>query len=172
MTMDDIVARARAAEAAGFAGVAFMDHLAPPGAEDRPMFDAMATAAWVAAHTARLRIGHLVLCDAFRQPAVLAREVTTIDHASGGRFELGIGSGSVPAELARFGVSAGVRGGAQGGRAGRRVERLAETLEVLKLLWTGDPVDYDGQFHHLHGAQQLPAPTRPIRVVIGGAGPR
>ncbi|MBV8559418.1 MAG: LLM class flavin-dependent oxidoreductase, partial [Acidimicrobiia bacterium] len=118
MTMDDIVARARAAEAAGFAGVAFMDHLAPPGAEDRPMFDAMATAAWVAAHTARLRIGHLVLCDAFRQPAVLAREVTTIDHASGGRFELGIGSGSVPAELARFGVSAGVRGGAQGGRAG------------------------------------------------------
>ena len=59
------------------------------------MFDAMATASWVAANTARLSIGHLVLCDAFRHPAVLAREIVSLDHASGGRVELGIGSGSV-----------------------------------------------------------------------------
>ena len=170
MTMDDIVERARAAEAAGFTGIAFMDHLAPPGAEDRPMFDAMATAGWVAAHSTRLSVGHLVLCVAFRHPAVLAREVATIDHASDGRFELGIGSGSVSAELARFGV--GVEGRWAGGSGGRRIDRLAETLEVLKLLWSGDPVDYDGRFHHLHGAQQLPAPSRPIPIVIGGAGPR
>jgi alkanesulfonate monooxygenase SsuD/methylene tetrahydromethanopterin reductase-like flavin-dependent oxidoreductase (luciferase family) len=162
MTMEAIVERAQAAEAAGFTGVAFMDHLAPPGAEGHPMFDAMTTAAWVASKTSRLAVGHLVLCDAFRHPAVLAREVATVDQASGGRFQLGIGSGSVPAELTRFGVEVD----------GKRVERLAETLEVLKLLWSGEPVDYDGQFHHLRGAQQLPAPTRPIPIVIGGAGPR
>ena len=162
MTVEEIVERAQAAETAGFTGIAFMDHLAPPAAEGRPMFDAMATAAWVAARTARLTVGHLVLCDAFRHPAVLAREVVTLDNASGGRFELGIGSGSVPAELTRFGVEV----------EGRRVDRLGETLEVLKLLWSGEPVDYDGRFHHLRGAQQLPVPTRPIPVLIGGAGPR
>ena len=162
MTMDSIVERAQTAEAAGFAGIAFMDHLAPPAAEERPMFEAIETASWVAAHTERLAVGHLVLCDAFRHPAVLARQAVTLDHASGGRFELGIGSGSVPDELATFGVDAG----------GRRVERLAETLEVLKLLWTGEPVEYEGRFFRLHGARQLPVPTRQIPVVIGGAGPR
>src|SRR5437764_5783884 len=162
MTMDGIVERAQAAEAAGFRGIAFMDHLAPPAAEGQPMFDAMATASWVAANTSRLSVGHLVLCDAFRHPAVLAREIVSLDHASGGRVELGIGSGSVPGELTTFGVEVD----------GRRVDRLGETLEVLELLWTGEPVDYDGRFHHLRGAQQLPVPTRPIPIVVGGAGPR
>src|SRR5437764_6806840 len=162
MTMDAIVERAQAADVAGFGGIAFMDHLAPPAAEAHPMFDAMATAAWVAANTSRLQVGHLVLCDAFREPAVLAREIVTLDRASGGRFELGIGSGSVPAELTRFGLEV----------EGRRVERLGETLEVLKLLWTGESVDYRGLFHRLEGAQQLPVPTRPIPIVIGGAGPK
>ena len=59
------------------------------------MFDAMITNAWLAAQTQHLRVGSLVLCDSFRHPAVLAREAVSIDHASGGRFELGIGWGSV-----------------------------------------------------------------------------
>src|SRR5436305_3978881 len=162
LTRDAIVERAQAAEAAGFGGIAFMDHLAPPNAEGHPMFDAMATAGWVAANTSRLAVGHLVLCDPVRHPAVLAKDAVTIDHASGGRFELGIGSGSVAAELTRFGVEVD----------GKRVERLAESLEVLKLLWSGEPFDYDGRFHRLRGAQQLPVPTRPIPILIGGAGPR
>jgi alkanesulfonate monooxygenase SsuD/methylene tetrahydromethanopterin reductase-like flavin-dependent oxidoreductase (luciferase family) len=162
MSMDDIVLRARAAEEAGFTGMVFMDHLAPPMAEDKPMFDAMGTAAWVLANTERLTVGHLVLCDAFRQPAVLAREVATLDNASGGRFELGIGAGSVPAEFETFGISP----------TDRRVSRLAETLEVLKLLWSGERVDYDGSFCRLRGAQQLPVPVRRIPIVIGGTGPR
>jgi len=162
MTMDAIVERARAAEEAGFTGMAFMDHLAPPMAEDKPMFDSMATAAWVLANTQRLTVGHLVLCDAFRQPAVLAREVATLDHASGGRFELGIGAGSVPKEFEIFGITP----------VDRRVSRFAETLEVLKLLWSGERVDYHGEFCQLKGAQQVPAPTRLIPIVIGGTGPR
>src|SRR5688500_6364415 len=95
LSFDQMVERARIAEAAGFAGVTGMDHLAPPQAEDQPMFDAIVTTTWLAAHTARVNVWSLVLCDAFRLPAVLARQAVSIDHASGGRYELGIGWGSV-----------------------------------------------------------------------------
>lgn len=64
----------------------------------------MTVATWVAAQTERLRIGHLVLCDAFRHPAVLAKQALTLSAASDGRFELGLGSGSWPQEFARFGI--------------------------------------------------------------------
>ena len=103
LPLDAIVERARAAEAAGFDGISFMDHLTPPAANHQPMWEAMTLATWVAAHTGRITVGHLVLCDPFRHPADLARQTSTIDHASGGRFELGIGSGSVPQELDTFG---------------------------------------------------------------------
>src|ERR1041384_6367425 len=87
MTMDGLVKRARAAEAAGFVGMALMDHLSPPLATGQPMYEAMTTATWLAASTERLVLSHLVLCDAMRHPAVLARQAVTLDHASGGRFE-------------------------------------------------------------------------------------
>jgi alkanesulfonate monooxygenase SsuD/methylene tetrahydromethanopterin reductase-like flavin-dependent oxidoreductase (luciferase family) len=161
--MDAITERARAAEAAGFGGLALMDHLAPPMAESQPMFDAMTTAAWVAAATSTLHVGHLVLCDAMRHPAVLAKQAVTLDHASGGRFELGIGWGSVQAELERFGVN--------DTSPRQRVGRFAETLDVLTALWSGEVVDYDGEFHTLRGAQQAPTPTGRIPIVIGGTGP-
>jgi len=105
MSFPTIVARARAAEAAGFDGVALMDHLAPPGLTSADMYDAMTTAAAVAAGTERLKVGHLVLCGSFRHPCVLAKEVVSLDHLSGGRFELGLGWGSVPGELERFGLA-------------------------------------------------------------------
>ena len=68
------------------------------------MFEAMISTTWLAAHTSRLSLGTLVLCDSFRHPAQLAREAVSLDHASGGRFELGIGWGSVAREFDIFGV--------------------------------------------------------------------
>lgn len=164
LSFPQIVERARAAEAAGFVGVTGMDHLAPPMAEDQPMYEAMVTNAWIAAHTSTLAVGSLVLCDAFRHPAVLAREAVSIHEASGGRYELGIGWGSVPTEFPVFGV------GSTEPRA--RVERLRETLEVLRALWAGETVDYAGEFHRLGGARQAPVPTTPIPILIGGVGPK
>ena len=164
MTMDQVTERALAAEAAGFAGVAGMDHLAPPGAEASPMFEPMVTNAWVASRTTDLRVGSLVLCDSFRHPAVLAREAVTIDHASGGRFEIGIGWGSVPDEIERFGIGST--------DAGLRVDRLKESLEIMTALWRGETVDYDGEHFRLQGAQQQPVPLSTIPVTIGGAGAR
>lgn len=164
MTLDTIVERARSAEDAGFEGIGLMDHLAPPMALDQPMYEAMVTATWLAAHTTTLRIGHLVLCDAFRHPAVLAREAVAIDHASRGRFELGIGWGSVPAELETFGVGST--------DARERVDRMAETLEVVRALWSGDTVDFSGRFHRIRAGAQKPTPLGEIPIMIGGAGPR
>ena len=162
MTMDQLVVRARAAEAAGFAGVASMDHLAPPGAEGSPMFEAMITSAWLASRTEHLRVGSLVLCDSFRHPAVLAREAVSIDHASGGRFELGIGWGSVVGEMRAFGIGSP--------EAKARLSRLRESLEIIKALWGGESLDYEGEHFRLEDAQQQPGPLGQIPIVIGGAG--
>jgi alkanesulfonate monooxygenase SsuD/methylene tetrahydromethanopterin reductase-like flavin-dependent oxidoreductase (luciferase family) len=163
-TVDALVDRALGAEAAGFTGIAGMDHLMPPFALDQPMYEAMTTATWLAARTSTLTVGSLVLCDALRHPGMLARECVTIDHASGGRFELGIGSGSVGEELVTFGL------GPQDAKA--RIRRLGETLDVLRALWSGEVVDFHGEFFHIDGGQQVPGPTRDLPIVIGGAGPR
>ena len=164
MTQPAIVERAQAAEAAGFEGIAFMDHLAPPLALEHDMWEAMSIAGWVLAHTTTLAVGHLVLCDALRHPAVLARQAVSLDHASNGRFELGIGWGSVPAELETFGVGSP--------DARQRVGRLAESIDIIRRLWSGEVVDHDGDHFRLVGAQQRPVPTRPIPITIGGVGAR
>lgn len=145
----DIVERARRAEAAGFDGIAFIDHLEAPGQPDENIWEAMGVASWVAAKTQRLRIGHLVLCDAFRHPAVLAKQAVTLSAASDGRFDLGLGSGSWPAEFAKFNV------GQQDPVA--RVEQLGRHLELISRYWAGD---------------QHPGPAHPIPLVLGGSGPR
>jgi alkanesulfonate monooxygenase SsuD/methylene tetrahydromethanopterin reductase-like flavin-dependent oxidoreductase (luciferase family) len=164
LTMEQLVGRARVAEEAGFHGIAGMDHLAPPGAESSPMFEAMVTNAWVAACTNELRVGSLVLCDGFRHPVVLAREAVTIDHASGGRFELGIGWGSVTSEFGAFGFGSPP--------AAQRITRLKESLEIMTALWQGETVDYAGTHFSLRGAQLQPLPLGRIPITVGGAGPK
>ena len=153
LSLDQMVERARNAEDAGFDGIAGMDHMAPPLAEDQPMFEAMISTTWLAAHTSRLSLGTLVLCDSFRHPAQLAREAVSLDHASGGRFELGIGWGSVAREFDIFGV---------GSTEPRfRVSRLKESLDIITALWRGEAFDYEGEHFTLRSAQQRPTPARP-----------
>ena len=151
----DIVERAHHAEASGFTGIAFIDHLEAPGLPGESIWEAMGIATWVAAKTDRLKIGHLVLCDAFRHPAVLAKQAVTVSEASDGRFELGLGSGSWPAELARFDV------GQQDPLA--RVKRLERNLDQMNQYWGrgGDVAD-----------SQSPLPTHHIPLILGGTGRR
>jgi len=165
MSFGTITERARAAEQAGFDGIALMDHMAPPALPSADSFDAMTTAAAIAAGTTSLKISHLVLASSFRHPCILAKEMVSLDHLSGGRFELGIGWGSVPGELTRFGLP--VEDNA------RRAARLEEYLKVWAVLFTGEPVDFDGDFVTLRGAQISPLPLAGrIPVVIGGGGAR
>ncbi|HXS86710.1 MAG TPA: LLM class flavin-dependent oxidoreductase [Mycobacterium sp.] len=151
----DIVERARQAEASGFTGIAFIDHLEAPGLPAESIWEAMGIATWVAAKTERLKIGHLVLCDAFRHPAVLAKQAVTLSEASDGRFELGLGTGSWPAELTRFDV------GQQDPLA--RVKRLERNLDLMNRYWGrgGDGAD-----------SQSPLPTHHIPLILGGTGRR
>jgi alkanesulfonate monooxygenase SsuD/methylene tetrahydromethanopterin reductase-like flavin-dependent oxidoreductase (luciferase family) len=156
MSVGDITERAHHAEASGFDGMAFIDHLEAPGLPGESIWEAMAVATWVAAKTERLRIGHLVLCDAFRHPAVLAKQAVTLSDASGGRFDLGLGSGSWPAEFTRFDV------GQQDPLA--RVQQLGRHLALIRQYW-GDGAGEDD-------AVQLPKRNHPIPLVLGGSGPR
>lgn len=152
----DIAERAHHAEASGFDGMAFIDHLEAPGLPDESIWEAMGIATWVAAKTERLRIGHLVLCDAFRHPALLAKQAVTLSDASQGRFDLGLGAGSWPAEFTRFDV------GLQDPRA--RVEQLGRHLALLRQYWGDDP--------RPDSAPQAPRRSYPIPLVLGGIGPR
>ena len=165
MTFDAILERVLVAEAAGFDSVWLMDHLAPPAALDHDSLEGWTLAAALAARTSRIRIGHLVTCDPFRHPAVLAKMVATVDVVSGGRVELGIGWGSVPAELRTFGI---------GERPAReRAARLRESLEVCALMLAGERFDYSGEHFRLAGAIGRPVPVQArVPVHIGGAGPQ
>lgn len=155
LSVPEFVARAQVAETSGFDGVAFFDHLETPGAPGIPVWEAMSIATWVAAKTRTLRVGHLVLCDAFRHPAVLAKQAVTLAEASEGRFELGLGSGSMPDELAKFGLG--------GGDGLARIRRLDRDLTAIREYWGSGEVTERAQ---------APTPTRQIPIVIGGTGPR
>jgi alkanesulfonate monooxygenase SsuD/methylene tetrahydromethanopterin reductase-like flavin-dependent oxidoreductase (luciferase family) len=153
LAVEQVVRIAQAAQTAGFLGLALMDHLVTPQAEHLDLLEAMTVATWVAARTTTLRIGHLVLCDAFRHPAVLAKQAATLAQASGGRFDLGLGWGSWPAELTAFGIT-------DDGPAGR-IARLERTLQLLRELWRPSG-----------SARQSPVPDPVPPLVLGGAGPR
>jgi len=158
--------RVRMCDREGIHSVWFMDHLYPPGLPSLPSFEAWTTATALAARTERIRLGHLVLANGFRHPALLAKMATTLDHASAGRFDLGIGSGSYAPEYARFGLPFP--------SGGERAEHLDEALQVLKLLFTGEAPSFAGRHFRLDAAPSLPRPLQqphpPIHV--GGAGER
>jgi alkanesulfonate monooxygenase SsuD/methylene tetrahydromethanopterin reductase-like flavin-dependent oxidoreductase (luciferase family) len=165
MDLPTIETRVRVAEEAGLHSVWLMDHLAPPAAVEHPSFEGWTLASVLLARTETIRLGHLVLADPFRHPAMLAKMASTLDVVSGGRFELGLGWGSVPLELATYGITPA--GSAE------RAARMGETLEVLELLFTGGPVSYHGRFHHLEDAYCRPRPLAGrIPIHIGGAGPK
>ena len=165
MSFDTILERALAAEAAGFDSVWLMDHLAAPAAPEWDTLEGWTLAAGLATRTSRIRLGHLVTCDPFRHPAVLAKMAATVDVLSDGRLELGLGWGSVDAELRTFGIDAGP--------AAERAARLRETLEILPRMFAGEPFDYTGAHYRLAGAVGRPVPVQSrIPVHIGGAGPK
>jgi alkanesulfonate monooxygenase SsuD/methylene tetrahydromethanopterin reductase-like flavin-dependent oxidoreductase (luciferase family) len=164
LSPEEILDRARAAERYGFDSLWFYDHLYSPGRPDLPSYEAWTLATWVLAHTARLRVGHLVLCNTFRHPALLAKMVATLALLSDDRFELGLGSGSVEVEHRQAGLA--------WGPAAERAERLGEALSVLEAMFAGGPATFDGRHYQLDDMPNLPLPSRRPPVHVGGTGPR
>jgi alkanesulfonate monooxygenase SsuD/methylene tetrahydromethanopterin reductase-like flavin-dependent oxidoreductase (luciferase family) len=165
MSFETILERTLAAESVGFDSVWLMDHLAAPAATEHDTLEGWTLAAALAVRTTRIRIGHLVTCDPFRHPAVLAKMAATVDVLSGGRVELGVGWGSVDAELEAFGIGAG--------DPAARAARLGETLAVVARMFTGEPFDFAGEHFQLKGAIGRPVPVQAhVPVHIGGGGPK
>jgi alkanesulfonate monooxygenase SsuD/methylene tetrahydromethanopterin reductase-like flavin-dependent oxidoreductase (luciferase family) len=165
-TWSELRERVVTCDRVGIESVWFMDHLYPPGMPTVPSFEAWTTATALATMTERVRLGHLVLANGFRHPALLAKMAATLDHASGGRLDLGIGSGSYAPEFAEFGLPFLANA--------VRAEHLDEALQVLRLLFTEPAPSFAGRHYQLNAAPSLPRPIQqphpPIHV--GGAGER
>jgi len=129
---------------------------------DFPDLAPMEVLAWAAAATTRLRLGCAVVVSTLHSPLHLALSVATVDHLSGGRLEVGLGTGGGYRQFAAFGVD----------RASY-VARFNEGLALMKRLWTEERVDADGRFWRLVDAAMEPKPRqRPWPPIwIGGAHP-
>lgn len=153
------VEAARRAEDLGYSGVSIADHLDNQLA---PMIALMAAAD----ATTTLRIMTLVLANDYRHPAVLAKEVTSLDQLSGGRLDFGIGAGWMRADYDQAGMAYD--------RPGRRIDRLAESVAILKALFTGEPVVHHGDHYDIDGLVNTPPPLQSPHppLLIAGGGPK
>lgn len=156
---------ARLAEDEGLDSVWLADHLLAPLGADGDIFEAWTGLSALAGSSERVRLGALVLAASFRNPGLLAKMAATLDHASGGRLDLGLGAGWFEAEYEAFGYVYP--------SPGERRRYLAEYIDVLRMLFDGGPVDYEGEFITMANAYGRPRPLqRPgPPVIVGAAGP-
>jgi alkanesulfonate monooxygenase SsuD/methylene tetrahydromethanopterin reductase-like flavin-dependent oxidoreductase (luciferase family) len=163
----EVVDRVRFGEGLGFDGAWGFDHFRPMyGRDPGNCFEGMTTLAALAGRTNRIRLGLLVAGVTYRHPSILAAEAVTIDHASNGRLELGVGAAWYEAEHRQLGLDFPP--------VGERFDRLEDQLEIFVRLFTGDVVSYQGHQVSLDEAQLLPMPVqRPGPPIwIGGSGPK
>ncbi len=165
---------ARRAEALGFDSVWVSDHLfldiAKYGGSAQPeaAFEPIVTLAALARSLDHVRLGTLVFCEALRPASVLAKAVATLDRISGGRIDVGVGAGWYEPEYAAIGMDFPT--------PGVRLARMGEAVEVLTSLLgeTGGPVVFNGRFHRVDGARNVPTAVQRPRppVFVGGKGDR
>jgi F420-dependent oxidoreductase-like protein len=160
-----VVAQAVEAESSTFDRVLVMDHfyqLPQLGAPDEPMLECYTTLAALAQRTSRVRLSALVTGNTYRNPALLAKQITTLDHASGGRATLGIGAGWFELEHEALGFEFGT--------FTDRFEKLEEALRIILPMLRGERVTLDGDHYRVREAVNSPAPLSRIPVMIGGSG--
>ena len=165
---DDQLAMARRAERLGFSAFFRSDHFQRMGDGDPSPgpTDSWVTLAGLARETSTIRLGTLVSSATFRYPGMLAVQVAQVDAMSGGRVELGLGTGWFAEEHAAYGVPFPTK----------RFGLLTEQLEIVSGLWStpvGETFDYPGEHYQLTNSPALPKPVQsPLPVIIGGGGPR
>jgi probable F420-dependent oxidoreductase len=156
-TLDEWLETARQAEDLGFDMLMSSDHF---GRQMSPMLPMVACAAV----TTRLRFGTIVLDNDFRHPAVLAKEASTVDVITGGRFELGLGAGWSPDDYRKSGIAFAP--------APERMQRLGETVAICRAFFApeAEAVSYEGRFHHIDGLDAYPRPMQPNGppIMVGG----
>jgi probable F420-dependent oxidoreductase len=160
---------ARLAEELGYHLVVFPDHFvheSPGGAYDPHTLahDPILLAAAAAEATRKLRVGHVVLCNLFRHPAVSAQALMSLDHLSGGRVVAGLGAGWTETEFRMTGIGFP--------DIATRLRMLDEALTCIRSLWTQERTTFEGEFYQLKDAILWPKPLQQPHppIVIGGAG--
>jgi probable F420-dependent oxidoreductase len=157
-TADEWRSLCRRAESLGYAGISISDHF---NAQLAPI-PALAAAAVC---TERVRLGFNVLANDFRHPAMLAKELATIDVLSAGRLVAGIGAGWMTNDYHSTGIPLD--------RPGVRIERLTEAVTILRGLWSEGPFTFDGAHYRIRALDGLPKPVQRLPpVLIGGGAPR
>jgi F420-dependent oxidoreductase-like protein len=164
---EQVATIASRAESAGFDTLFVMDHfyqLPALGSPDQPMLEAYTLLGALAARTKRARLATLVTGNTYRNPALLAKIVTTLDVISGGRALLGIGAGWFEPEHVGYGFDfPPIR---------ERLERVDEALSIIVAMFRGEKPTVNGRFYRTHEALNSPAPVRPggPPILIGGSG--
>jgi F420-dependent oxidoreductase-like protein len=164
VTWDEWRALAAACEEHGLEGLFRSDHYASLVTPGKTSLDAWATLAALAPLTSRIRLGTMVSPATFRHPSQLAKVVATVDHASGGRVELGLGAGWNEPEHRSHGFPFPPHR--------ERLSIFAEQLEIVHRSWTEDGFDFAGEHYRLEGCRALPRPLQephPPLIVGGGA---
>src|SRR5258708_413628 len=139
----------------------FPDHLQ---FGDRPFLEGWTALTYLAASRPELRYGHLVLCQLFRNPALLAKMAATFQYLSQGRFILGIGAGWMEEEAKAYHLPFP--------SAGQRVSELEEQVQIIHKLWREENVNFEGTYHQVHNASCLPHPEPLPPMLIAGFQPR
>ena len=164
---DRVVEQAKAAEAAGFDLVTVMDHLYQIhgiGGPDEPMLEGWSVLAALARETTRVRLGTLVTGVTYRNPALLAKQVTTLDTISGGRAILGLGAAWNEVEHKGYGYDfPPIR---------ERMDRLEEALAIIKAMFTEQRPSFHGTYYRIEQAFNVPRPVQPggPKILVGGGG--
>jgi alkanesulfonate monooxygenase SsuD/methylene tetrahydromethanopterin reductase-like flavin-dependent oxidoreductase (luciferase family) len=143
-----------------FSTVWISDHLQ---FHDEPESEAWTRLTYLAATFPRFRFGHMVLSQSYRNPGLLGVMAQTLQAMSGGRLILGLGAGWLEEEYRAFGYDYP--------SGGTRVAQLAETIELIRTLWTESPATYHGEWYHLEGAR-CERPDPPIPILVGTNGPK
>jgi F420-dependent oxidoreductase-like protein len=157
-----------AAEAAGWDSVWTWDHLlAIFGPWEQPIFEGWSLLVAAAAVTQKVRFGLMVGANTFRNPGLLAKIATTLDHVSNGRAIVGIGGAWFEREHEAFGFET------WGSGFGERLDRLDESVMLVRRLLDGERFDHDGRFYQLRDALCEPRPVQEhLPILVGGSGPK
>ena len=164
---DRVVEQAKAAEVAGFDVVTVMDHLyqiAGIGGPEEPMLEGWLTLAAIARETSRVRLGTLVTGVTYRNPALLAKQATTLDVISNGRAILGLGAAWNDVEHEGYGF--------EFPPVGQRMDRLDEALAIIRAMFTEDRPSFHGEYYSIERAFNVPRPIQPggPKILVGGGG--
>ena len=155
------------AEELGYDHVWVYDHVHNvPVPAHEAVFECWTTLAAISQRTTTIRLGQMVGCMSYRNPALLAKITSTIDVISGGRLEWGIGAGWYDQEYRAYGYDFP--------SAGTRIAQLAETVQIVKTMWTEPDATFEGEHFSVAGAQCDPKPLQSPRppIWIGGGGER